>query len=151
MLKVNVQRELAARVLKVGVNRIWIDPEREEEVAMAITRSDIQGLIRDGAIRKRYKKGVSRARARKIHEKKKRGKRKGEGSRKGKKTAKISRKESWMLRIRPIRRELKNLRARRMITPTVYRRLYLLASGGTFKNVPHLTRYISEKNLYRRK
>ncbi|MHA1314962.1 MAG: 50S ribosomal protein L19e [Candidatus Helarchaeota archaeon] len=150
-MKVNVQRAMAARVLKVGVNRVWIDPERDEEVAMAITRNDIRGLINDGAIKKRYKRGVSRARARVVHQKKKQQKRRGEGSRKGKKTAKISRKQAWILRIRPIRKELKRLRARRSITPTVYRKLYLLASGGTFRNVSHLTRYITEKKLFRRR
>lgn len=150
-MKVDVQRGLAARILKIGVNRVWIDPEREEDVAMAITRNDVRNLIHEGAIKKRYDQGVSRARARLIHEKKKTGKRKGEGSRKGKKTAVISRKQAWILRIRPIRKELQRLRARRLITPTNYRRLYLLAGGGTFRNVAHLTRYISEKKLYRRK
>ena len=35
------QRKLAAAVLDCGVYRVWIDPERADEVSMAITREEI--------------------------------------------------------------------------------------------------------------
>ncbi|RLG90537.1 50S ribosomal protein L19e, partial [Candidatus Bathyarchaeota archaeon] len=77
------QRRLAAEILKIGENRVWIDPERIEDVQMAITREEIKKLIHEGAIKKLKEKGVSRARARVIREKKKKGLRRGPGSRSG--------------------------------------------------------------------
>ena len=32
------QRRLAAQILKIGQNRVWIDPERIDDVEVAITR-----------------------------------------------------------------------------------------------------------------
>ncbi|MEM1989819.1 MAG: 50S ribosomal protein L19e, partial [Candidatus Bathyarchaeia archaeon] len=69
------QRRMAAEILGVGEERVWIDPERIEEVEAAITREDIKRLIHEGVIRKLKDKGVSRARARIIHEKKRKGRR----------------------------------------------------------------------------
>ena len=37
----NLQRKLAAKVLKCGENRVWIDP-KNEKVKQAITRRDIR-------------------------------------------------------------------------------------------------------------
>ena len=36
-MNLTTQRRLAASILKVGLNRVWIDPERLEEVSLAIT------------------------------------------------------------------------------------------------------------------
>ncbi|MHA1298254.1 MAG: 50S ribosomal protein L19e [Candidatus Helarchaeota archaeon] len=145
-----IQRALAARILKVGKERIWIDPEREDDVSIAITRDDIRVLIHEQAIKVRYDKGVSRARARKLMEKKKYGKRRREGSRKGKKNAIVSKKRRWILKIRPQRKFLRRLRAKRIITPTNYRKLYRWATAGRFRSVSHLEHYINEKKMKRR-
>ena len=40
-MNLTTQKRLAASILKVGLNRVWIDPERMEEVSMAITRERI--------------------------------------------------------------------------------------------------------------
>jgi large subunit ribosomal protein L19e len=144
------QRKLAARILKVGENRIWIDPDRIDDVAMAIRRDDIRRLIHEGAIRRTPKKGVSRSRAKALHQKRKRGLRVGVGSRKGKRTARVSGKERWMIKIRAIRRHLKKLRARRLIRPRDYRRLYLLAKGGMFESIRRVDHYIQEHKMKRR-
>ncbi|RLI07420.1 50S ribosomal protein L19e, partial [Candidatus Bathyarchaeota archaeon] len=45
------QRRLAASILNVGVNRVWIDPERIEDVDVAITREEIKKLIHEGVIK----------------------------------------------------------------------------------------------------
>ncbi len=47
MLK--MQRRIAADLLKCGENRVWIDPERIDDVATAITREDIRRLIHDAS------------------------------------------------------------------------------------------------------
>lgn len=149
-MKVSSQRRLAAQILKVGENRVWIDPNRLDDVAMAIRRDDIRRLIHEGAIRQLPIKGISRARAKVLSEKRKRGLRSGHGSRKGKKTAKVSGKERWMIKIRAIRRHLKKLRARRIIRPSDYRRLYRLAKGGVFPSIRRVDNYIQEHKMKRR-
>lgn len=144
------QRRIAASILKVGVNRIWIDPERSEDVELAITRSEIRRLIHEGAIKAVPVKGESRWRAKVLKEKKRKGLRRGPGTQEGGKYATISRKSRWISRIRALRKRLRILRARRIITPTTYRELYLKAKGGEFKSVSDMERYISQKGLRRR-
>jgi len=68
---------MAAEILKVGENRVWIDPERAEDVELAISREEIRRLIGDRAIKKEPIKGISRARAKRLHDKKVDGKRRG--------------------------------------------------------------------------
>ncbi|GAB4316645.1 MAG: 50S ribosomal protein L19e [Promethearchaeota archaeon] len=144
------QRRIAAEILKCGVNRVWMDPAMEDEIIMAITRDDIRQLIKQGIIKKRPEKGISRSRAKVRHERKKRGHGVGPGKRKGKKTARTPKKKAWIQRIRPQRRLLKKLRDRKMIERSVYRKLYLQAKGGAFNSVAHLLRHLEEKKLYRR-
>ncbi|HDM88489.1 MAG TPA: 50S ribosomal protein L19e [Candidatus Bathyarchaeota archaeon] len=145
------QRRMAAEILKAGEGRIWIDPERVEDVELAISREEIRKLIHEGAIRKLQKKGVSRARARILHEKRKKGRRRGPGSRQGAKGARLPRKKAWMIRIRAQRRRLRELRDKRIITRSVYRRLYIMAGSGAFRSVAAMERYISAHNLRRRR
>ena len=144
------QRRLAASVLNVGVNRVWIDPEMADNVEAAITRQEIKKLINDGAIKAAPEKGLSRGRARAQAEKKKTGRRRGRGSRKGAKYSVVSRKTRWIGRIRAQRKKLRSLKERRIITVNTYRSLYRKAKGGEFRSVSELDRYISENNLRRR-
>jgi len=144
------QRKLAASVFDCGVNRVWIDPERADEVSMAITREEIRGLIKDKAIKALPENSQSRGRARVLAEKKKKGRRVGPGSKKGKKYAVVSKKTRWMSRIRAQRKHLVSLRERRVINVSTYRSLYRKAKGGEFRSVAELDRYINDNNLRRR-
>ena len=143
------QRRLASEIMKVGKTRVWIDPNKTDDVEAAISRVEIRSLIHEGVIKARPKKGVSRSRARLLHEKRKKGRRRGSGSRSGKKTARTPRKEAWKNKIRALRRNLRELRDRRLITKKVYRRLYLLAKGGSFENVSDLKTYVETRKLKR--
>jgi len=145
------QRRLAAEILKVGENRVWIDPERIEDVQMAITREEIKKLIHEGAIKKLKEKGVSRARARVIREKKKKGLRRGPGSRSGAMHARISKKEAWMKKIRALRRRLRELKEKKIITVNVYRKVYKMAGSGSFKSIAEMERYLKANNLWRKR
>jgi len=136
------QRRIAAEVLKCGKNRVWIDPDEIEEVEKAVTRQDIRNLAKKGIIAAKKKKGVSRARARILHEQRKKGRRRGHGSRKGAAYARRPKKVRWILTIRPIRRYLRQLRDDGVITPSVYRRYYARAKGGEFKNKHHLKTHL---------
>lgn len=75
-MKLSTQRTIAAKLLKVGKGRVWIDPNREDDVSLAITREDIRNLIHEKVITAKYEKGVSHVRARKIKEKKENGQKK---------------------------------------------------------------------------
>jgi large subunit ribosomal protein L19e len=149
-MNLSSQRKLAAKVLACGVNRVWIDPERADEVSMAITRLEIRKLIKNKAIKALPENSQSRGRARVLAEKKKKGRRIGTGSKKGKKFSVVSRKIRWMNRIRAQRKRLVYLRDRRIITINTYRSLYRKAKGGEFRSVAELERYINDNNLRRR-
>jgi large subunit ribosomal protein L19e len=145
------QRRLASEILKIGANRVWIDPERTEDVEGAITRGDIRKLIHEKAIQAIPKKGVSRGRARVLQDKKRVGRRKGPGSKTGRRTARMPRKKMWERRIRTLRAHLKELRMRRAIRKDVYRRLYLMAKGGAFSTRSQIDQYIEMNKLARRR
>jgi large subunit ribosomal protein L19e len=150
-MSLKTQKEIAAKILGVGKNRVWIDPERIEEVETAITRREIERLIKDGVIKAKPVKGVSRGRVRVKHKKRKMGRGRGPGSRKGAKYARLPRKRRWIQTIRAIRKKLKELVETKAITTQTYRRLYRLAKGGVFRSKAHLLQYIESEGLYRRK
>ena len=147
MVNLAKQKRIAAQVLKIGEGRVWIDPEATEDVAGAITREDIRGLIEEGIIIEKQKKGVSRGRARVSRRQKALGRRKGPGSRKGAKGARASRKKRWITKIRALRRRMKELRDGGFVDKTTYRRLYNKANGGDFRSVAHLNDYITANEL----
>jgi len=142
---------MAAEILKVGENRVWIDPERADDVELAISREEIRRLIGDRAIKKTPIKGISRARARRIHDKKVNGKRRGQGSRKGTKGARTPSKEAWMKRVRAQRKRLRGLRDTHALNETVYRQLYIMSKSGSFRSVADLDRYMEANGLRRRR
>jgi large subunit ribosomal protein L19e len=146
-VKLSTQKRIAADVMKCGESRVWMDPEFEDEISLAITRNDIRRLVDEGAIQKKPVQGVSRGRARHKIRQKRKGQRVGHGRKKGKVTSKLSGKERWMMKIRPMRRELKKLRDEGKISPRVYRELYLKAKGNAFRNTAHLRTHISERRL----
>jgi large subunit ribosomal protein L19e len=135
----------------VGLNRVWIDPNRTDDVEVAITRAEIKKLIHERAIKDLPIKGVSRARARVLHEKKKEGLRRGAGSRKGSKRAKITKKDLWMAKIRALRRKLREWKAARAISDDAYRRLYMVAQGGRFGSVGDMERYAKTHGMWRKR
>lgn len=136
------QRRLASKLLKCGINRVWIDPDMIEEVSDAVTRADIRNLINQGIIKKKQKKGISRGR---IHHRMiqiKKGRQHGHGSRKGSSGAKNPKKERWMRRIRAIRKYLKELRKEGKLNRSQYRKYYNKAKGGEFKSRSHLKTHL---------
>jgi len=143
-IKLDLQKRLAADLLKCGINRVKFDPERLDEVSEAITREDVKRLIKDKVIYKEQKKGVSRARAN-VRKKKR-----GPGSRKGAKYSRISRKELWMRKVRAQRKKLRQLRDKKLITKTVYRKIYGMVKAGAFKSVAAMMEYLEQNKMIRR-
>lgn len=138
------QRRMAAAVLKCGLTRVWIDPLRVEDVGSAVTRADVQKLVKRGYVRAIQKKGVSRGRARALAVQKRSGRRRGEGSRRGGQGSKARqpRKRGWIQTIRPLRRVLRELRVAGHITPHDYRLQYRKAKGGLYRSKAHLLAHL---------
>jgi large subunit ribosomal protein L19e len=141
-VSVKIQKRLAAQIFKTGVNRVWVEPDELDRVASAITRDEVRKLIHEGAIKKRPETGISRGRV------KKKRLRKGPGSREG---SWVNRKRKWIIGIRRIRGRLSELRDKKLVTPQVYRKLFLMAKGGSFRSISHLNEYIETHRLARRR
>ena len=138
----NIQRRLAADLLKCGIGRIWMDPEASEKIKKAITRNDVRGLIKDDLIKKLpVKKKKSTAKKSKQRT----------GSRKGSKGARRGKKERWLKAVRPQRRLLKELKDGGELRPGAYRKMYMRIKGGSFRSKAHLQLYLKEKKLLKKK
>ena len=148
-MNLTTQKRLAAEILKIGVNRVWIDPNNLEEVSQSITREGVKKLIADGTIKARPKKGISSYRSKKIAEQKSKGRRKGRGSIKGAKGARNPKKKAWMTTIRALRTDLKDMRDNREINRTTYRKLYKMAKGGAFRSKSYMKTYARDHDLLR--
>ena len=148
MVDLKNQKRMAADILKCGENRVWIDPDKGEDVQACITRADIRNAIESGLIKAKPKNGTSRGRARHAAEQKATGKRKGPGSRKGTANARVPSKRRWISTIRPIRDELKQLRESGKISPSVYRLYYRKAKGGVYTSRRNLKQHmVADGNL----
>lgn len=132
------QRRMAASIMKCGVHRVWMDQDRIDEIARAVTKNDIRILINGKAIKAKQKKGISSGRKQYIANQKQKGRRKGYGSRKGAKYARFPRKQRWIRTIRPLRSYLKELRDEEKIPRSMYRKYYRKAKGGEFRSKRHL-------------
>ncbi len=138
----NLQKKLASKVLKCGVNRVWISP-KNEKVKQAMTRRDIRRFIKEGVIKKMPAKKVSK-------KTKKKAKQQRMGSRKGAKGARRGKKTSWLRIIRPQRRLIKELKDKDQLQAQAYRRLYRLVKGGMFRSKAHLMTYLKDKKLLKK-
>lgn len=138
------QRRLAAEVMDIGVNRVWMNPEAEKDIAAALTREDVRKLIEEDKVGKRPIRGVSRGRARKADETRAYGHRKGHGSRSGAKGARRPKKELWMKKIRALRSLLSEMRDNKKIDVPTYRQLYRKAKGGEYRSRAHLNAHVDQ-------
>jgi len=145
MTDLGAQKRLAADVLDVGKNRVWFDPEAQDEIAEAITREDVRALVRDGLVREKTARGNSRGRARERDAKRAYGHRKGPGTRRGTAGARQDAKSQWKDGIRAQRRRLRELRDEGEITRAQYRELYDKSGGGEFRSVRYLENYIDNQ------
>ena len=151
MTNLSGQRRLASQILKVGQNRVWIDPERMDDVDGAITREEIRKLIHEKVIASLAEKGVSRSRAKTIRGKKRLGRRSGVGSVTGAGYAKVTQKDAWMIRIRSLRRKLRELKASRVIAEATYTQYYRMAGSGRFQSIAEMERNLKANDQWRKR
>jgi large subunit ribosomal protein L19e len=141
------QRRMASSIMKCGIHRVWMDHDRLDEIARAVTKDDVRILVNGKAIQARPKQGISSGRTKYSKSQKEKGRRKGHGSRKGAKCARSPRKKKWIQTIRPIRAYLCELRDAGAISSSIYRRYYLKAKGGEFRNKRHLKTHLVQDGL----
>jgi large subunit ribosomal protein L19e len=141
------QRRMAADVLKCGAHRVWIDPNRMEEVADAITREDVRAVVSAGLIRKLPVAGPSRGRTRYMADQRRKGRRRGPGRRKGAHGARDPKKRRWIRAIRAQRDTLKRYREDGRLAPRDYRRFYLRAKGGMYRSRSHLEQQLQAEGV----
>jgi len=124
------QKRLAANILGVGINKVWFDPNRLEDIKEALTKQDIRDLIKDGAIKSKqteYKKVKKEKKKRRTGKMKKRVKR---------------RKQKYVKLIRKLRKYLKEIRKMDKISSKEYNHLRRLSKAGIFKSKKHLEEYV---------
>jgi large subunit ribosomal protein L19e len=140
-MNLKLQRRLAAQILKIGETRVWMDNDQAEEISKAITRNDVRGLISRGLIKEKPKMGISRGRTRHLESQRRKGRRKGYGKRKGRATARTPAKESWMNKVRALRRLAKAMKVSGQLNVEQYRDIYKKIKGNFFRSRAHLRMY----------
>lgn len=137
------KRELAARVLDIGANRVKFDPTYLEDITDAITRENIRSLVTARTILVRGVKGTSRGRTRTRHVKAKKHGR-GQGSKKGSRGARQGKKQQWVKRVRAMRHHIKVLKKRDDISKAAFWSLYTKINGGQVRSLSHLRELVKE-------
>jgi large subunit ribosomal protein L19e len=131
------KRELVARILGIGANRVRFEPDKLDDITDSITREDLRSLVKRGTIWTTKVKGTSRGRAKtKQAIRKKSGL--GPGSKKGKKTARTGKKSAYVTKIRSMRYHLKVMKDRNEINRQTYWLIYKKVDGGQVRSVSHL-------------
>ena len=139
---ISLQKRLAAKILKVGKNKVWMDPTKAEDIAKAITRADVRRLILKGYAKKMPDKVKKRIEAR--------DKKKGQGSRKGSKHSIVEAKTKWIRTVRPLRRELKALKSSGQVDNKSYRHVRSLVKGGMFRSRSHMRLYLEQHGMLKK-
>lgn len=131
-MKLESKKDLVARTLGVGKNRIVFNAARLSEVKEAITKQDVRDLHASGAIHVKPSAGRKKVRARKT--------RRRFGSVKKKV---VNGKRQYMTLTRKLRRYLFHLKKTNQIDSAVYIALRKEIRASMFRNLSHMKERIS--------
>lgn len=132
-MQLNKIRRMAAKILKVGKNKIVFSEKDRERIAESMTKEDVRQLIKDGIVKKRKASYQSKGRARKLKEKKRKGRKRGKGKRKGTTKTRTRKKKSWIKSVRAQRKKLKELKKKVKMKNGEYGKVYKMIKGNYFK------------------
>ncbi len=143
VVNLRAKKRLVSRVTGVGIHRVRFDPDRLDDIADAITRANIRSLVTAGTITIKSFRGTSRGRAQ--HKREQRNRRGTKpGSKQGRKGARTNRKETYVAKVRSLRRLLRIAKERRDITNPEFWSLYKRVGGNTVRNKAHLRQLMAE-------
>lgn len=71
----------------------------------------------------------------------------GHGSRKGTANARFKTKDKWIIKLRALRKMLREYKSAGRLDNQTYRDLYKKAKGNFFRNKRHMLLYIQQNNL----
>lgn len=130
-MKLDKKKELAARTLKIGKERIAFASSRLEEIKEAITKQDIRELKKEGAILIKEKKGRKKI----IRKKKKKGP--------GKIKIRVKkRKQEYVKITRKLREYIKNMKKQGMISKDIEKDIRNKIRNRKFSSLSSLREYI---------
>lgn len=133
-MKLGKKKELAARTLGVGKERIIFNSERLSEIKEAITKQDIKDLVSSGAIYIREKKG------RKAVQKRKSRRRAGSIRKKV-----SNKKRNYIIITRKLREYLSNQREKGNISDDEYYKFRKEIRMRSFRSLSHMKERIKEE------
>lgn len=143
VVNLRTKKRLVARVTGVGIGRIRFDTEHLDDIADAITRSNIRSLITANTIRINPARGTSHGRAdTKRAQKRKRGT--SAGSKRGSQGARMGKKSIHVAHVRSLRRLIKIAKDRKEISNVDFWKLYKRIGGNLVRNKAHLRTLIAE-------
>lgn len=149
MVNLRLQRRLASSILGIGKQRVWMDPNEVNEIALANSRKAVVKLIKDSFIIKKKVQMHSRQRARLRAEEKRKGRHTGLGKRRGTASVRMPQKVLWVRRQRTLRRLLVKYRDAKKIDKHLYHELYLACKASQYKSKKNLADAI-EKIIYKK-
>lgn len=136
-MNLNKKKELAAKALKVGKNRIIFSGEGLSEIKEAITKEDIKTLYSEGLISIKPIKGRKKLKKRKT----KRGP--------GKIKKKVNkRKQTYVKLTRKLRGYLKNLADRKIVDKELYYELRRRIRMRAFKSKANFKEYLTSLEIF---
>jgi large subunit ribosomal protein L19e len=139
MKTLKLQRKLASRILRCGENKIWIDPERLEDVKEAITSEDIRQLIREKSIKRIKSAGIKARAGKKRRKRKKKGRKRGVGKIKKRIN---KRKQRYVKKVRKLRNYLKLLKKQNKINTKQANKIKNLIKAGEINTIKNIEEYI---------
>merc|ERR1712176_971488 len=142
-----LQKRLAAAVMKCGKNKVWLDPNENQNISNANSRHQVRRLIKDGLIIKKPTVVHSRARARANTEARRKGRHTGTGKRLGTANARMPVKLLWMRRQRVLRRLLAKYRKQEKLDKHIHKEKARRQRAAMFRAQAHVQR---EKNKLKR-
>ncbi len=130
-MNLSKKKELAARTLKVGKERIIFIPSRSKEIKEAITKQDIRDLKIDGAIQIKEINGRKKI----LRKKKKRSP--------GNIRKKVNkRKQNYVIMTRKLRGHVKRVKEQEKISKDEVKDIRNKIRNKIFKSKAHLKEYI---------